>query len=278
MMRKQTAAVLLASALLLSAMTGCGKPKVEDSTADAVSSAEQMQETTSGASQTPADAGESASGEDGEISGAEKSGSDSASESSKAQSSSAASDSAAAQQTAPPGGEDDQEGGYSAGNSTPEDAKSQNAGDTANVRLHVTVETVEISAEELAAQDYTVPLLITLDQNPGISYSEWGLKLDDRCTYETSTKGMDFSTVAYINEEKHFLWTAWASGSQLADYDGTLLQLNVTVPHDAASGTTYKIEYADMSLADAPHIWADSKTDWVALGEVGWTDGGVVIK
>lgn len=145
-------------------------------------------------------------------------------------------------------------------------------------KLHITVETVEITLDELKEKDYTVPVLVTLDKNPGITYSEWGLKLDNRCTYKADTKGTDFATVFYINDAKSFLWTAWTSGAELADYAGTLLCVNVTLPSDAQPGTAYTLEYADWSLADAPHLWQSSDTNWVEANEVGWTNGGVVVK
>lgn len=186
-----------------------------------------------------------------------------------------------------PSADDDQEGEYgtapvSADSKANADAPAPDAAkpkaDNASAKLHVTIETVDVSLDELKAQDYTVPLVVTLDKNPGITYSEWGLKLDSRCTYTTDSKGLDFSTVSFINDEKHFLWTAWTSGAQVTDYDGSLLKLNVKLPMDAKSGDSYQIAYADVSLADAAHIWVGGDNDWVKSGQVGWTDGGVNVK
>lgn len=269
-MRIRTAAILLASVLLL---TGCGKTTTVDSTPSDSSTVSDAA-VSSGESQDAA--GNDAQGSQDSKAAQESSASD-ASGSSSADA--AKSTDAAGQQITPHGGEDDQEGDYSTAETLAGGkAVPQNAGDSADVKLHITVETVEITTDELAEQDYTVPLIVNLDKNPGINYSEWGLKLDDRCTYQTSDKGVDFFTVSYINEEKHFLWTAWTSGADIRDYDGILLKLLVTVPKDAAPGTFYKIEYAQTSLADGTHIWSDGTNNWVAQNTVGWTDGGVVIK
>ena len=151
-------------------------------------------------------------------------------------------------------------------------------GGNENGKLHITVETVEVSLDDLKAKDYTVPVKVMLDKNPGITYSEWGLKLDNRCTYTADSKGLDFATVSYINDSKAFLWTAWTSGAQLADYTGSLLCVNVKLPLDAQPGTTYTLEYADWSLADAPHLWQSTSQNWVEANEIGWVNGGVTVK
>ncbi len=141
--------------------------------------------------------------------------------------------------------------------------------------MHITVESKNVSVSELQAQNYTVPLYITLEQNGGITYAEWGLHLDPRVTVTASSKGLPFNTYSSVNDEKHFLWTAWASGS-LDDTTGELLQIEVTLPSTAKSGETYEIRYADVSAVDKPHVWTGNK-DWVDLGEVTWTDGGITV-
>lgn len=143
--------------------------------------------------------------------------------------------------------------------------------------IHITVESVEISLSELAAQNYTVPLLVSLDKNAGITYSEWGVTVDSRCTFEANNKGMDFTTYYSINNDAHFLWTAWTSGTEIYDFTGTLLQLNITLPRDASAGDCYTVTYADWSLADKAHIWSDGSTDWAEDGSVTWTDGKITV-
>lgn len=280
MMKRRTAAVFLASVLLL-ASAGCSKTTVVDSTPSdsstvsdtAVSSGAPQENTKDTADKSDSSVSDSKSAKESSTSDPSDSTTDTTGSSVDSQ----------ALSIEPPGGENDQEGEHTPAQTRSEgnadaDAVSGKGGNTKNAKLYITVETVEITADALAAQDYQVPLTVYLDKNPGINYSEWGLKLDERCTYTASDKGMDFSTVSFINEERHFLWTAWTSGADLRDYDGGLLKLTVTVPKDAAPGTVYKIEYADRSLADGSHIWSGGTEDWVAQNTVGWTNGGIIIQ
>ena len=141
--------------------------------------------------------------------------------------------------------------------------------------LHITVEDVKISRSELAASDYTVPVLITLDKNPGITYSEWGLYVDGKCTFTANKDTTVFHPEFYINDEKHFIWTAWMSSS-IDTNTGSMLELQVKLPMDAAPGSHYPITYADTSQADKPHLW-QGDSDWASLGNVDWTDGGITV-
>lgn len=160
--------------------------------------------------------------------------------------------------------------------------------------IHIAIETVTVTAEEVKAADYIVPVCVRLENNSGITYSEWGLKYDTRCTLtaETGIDDLDEEFLAQkeenfylifngglyysINEEKHFLWTAWASGMKEFTKTGDMMVLFVKLPMDVTSGETYSIEYADWSLADKSHIWQGS-TDWVSTDSVTWENGGITI-
>lgn len=164
--------------------------------------------------------------------------------------------------------------------SNPEDSSEINA-DTESLDaydIYVSIQNVEISLDDLKERDYTVPVFVTLDKNAGISYTEWGLYFDSRCQVEAATagQGIDFNIVASVNDEEHFIWTAWASTSD-SDYPGTLMRLDVTIPEDAALGDTYPITYAATSLADKPHVWNSTEKNWVTSGSVGWKDGSITI-
>lgn len=144
--------------------------------------------------------------------------------------------------------------------------------------IHVTIQSVEISQADLKANDYTVPVYVTLDQNAGINYAEWGAYYDSRCTLTSDNRDMEvrFDIVCSINEEQHFFWTAWASAN-LNDVIGNLVLLHVKLPMDAKAGDTFPITYAPMSLANKPHVWNGAEANWVTSGIVGWTDGGVTV-
>ena len=281
-MKYRVLAVLAASMLLLS---GCGNKmtEVNSQTSGTDSAVSEQQGSTTGEGVTDAD-GSPVTGT-GTAEGVDIT-------DVKAQGGTTALNENAETQPFTPSADDDQEGAYG---TAPADAAnsgdSANPGDAAkpqeqsapqkgnpNGKLFVTVQTVEVTLDQLKAQDYTVPLLINLDRNPGISYSEWGLQLDSRCTYTADNDGMDFSTVSFINDEKHFLWTAWTRGADIDHDTGSLLQLNVKLPLEAKAGDTYTITYADVSQANAPHIWTGGDTSWVAQNEVGWQDGGVIVK
>lgn len=279
-MTKKYLAGLLAVVLTGAAFTGCGKPKTISN-----SDAEEFVSATTAA---PADAGGETAAQDKKAAAS--------SEDTAAETTSGAvetteapvvvtdaagepvTDAKGEVQTAPPGAEDDQEGDYGTVPSKSETTAAAASPAASEKALHITVETVDVSLDDLKANDYTVPLLISIDKNPGINYSEWGLKLDERCTYTADESGMKYATVSFINDEKHFLWTAWTSGADIKTATGSLLTLYVTVPQDAKPGTTYSVEYADWSLANAAHIWQGGDNDWVSTDQVSWTDGGVVIQ
>ncbi len=156
--------------------------------------------------------------------------------------------------------------------------KDSGSGDSApkeKAAMHINIESKTISEDTLRAQNYVVPLYITLENNGGITYAEWGLHLDPRVTVTANSKGLPFNTYSSVNDEKHFLWTAWASASA-DDTTGELLQIEVTLPATAKAGETYDITYADVSAADKPHIWKGT-TDWVAENQVTWSNGGITV-
>lgn len=143
--------------------------------------------------------------------------------------------------------------------------------------IHVTVESVEVTLEELQAQDYVVPVMIRITENSGITYAEWGALVDERCQFTADNHKLDYAVYYSINDEKHFMWTAWSSGAELMDSTGGLLKLEVIVPEDAVVGDHYGIEYQAVSMADKPHVWSNDTDDWVSDGYVTWTDGGITV-
>ncbi len=158
------------------------------------------------------------------------------------------------------------------------DSKLATKGGAASGKLQVSVQTAEVTLDQLKASDYTVDLLVSLDKNPGITYSEWGLKLDSRCTYTADSKNLPIETIHSISDENHFIWTAWTSGLSVTTETGGILTLHVKLPRDAKSGSAYPVTYADTSLQPAPHIWQTSEDNWVTAKQVGWTNGGVIVK
>lgn len=148
---------------------------------------------------------------------------------------------------------------------TPEDEK-----------LHITVESVDVTVDELKANDYQVLLTVDLDKNPGFTSAQWGLQFEKNCTsIKGSNTGMIVGTVHAVNDDTHFLWTAWA-GTESTDTGG-LLKVGVTLPRDAKPGNTYTVTYADTSATGAAHQWKSTNANWVEEDAVGWTDGVITV-
>ncbi len=168
--------------------------------------------------------------------------------------------------------------------SSAEESKSEVSDATekkpAEGKHHITVHSVELTLQELKAKDYVVPVCVSLDKNAGITYSEWGVNVDKRCTFTVDEETDDLAFAVYhsINEKESFMWTAWASGSEVITKTGNLIWLNVTLPRTAAAGDSYAITYADWSKADKPHVWNSTENDWVKDNAVTWTDGSITVK
>lgn len=141
--------------------------------------------------------------------------------------------------------------------------------------IHITVESAEVTLDQLKENDYKVILTVNMDKNAGIVSSQWGLQFEQTCTVVAENEGMVVGTVYAINDETHFLWTAWAGTGTTAT--GGILQIGVTLPRDAAPGNTYNVTYADTSAVGDPHQWKSLDTDYVAADAVGWTNGTITV-
>ena len=154
-----------------------------------------------------------------------------------------------------------------------------NAAGTNKEKLHIEIEQKEISLEELKANEYKVPVLVNITQNPGVKYYEWGAYLDSSspCTMTTNNMSTDYKTFSSVSDDGRTLWAAWSGGAEEWDYAGSMLEITLTVPMDAQPGASYPIHYLTWSLGDTPHVWSGSAGDWSKDNAVGWTDGGVTI-
>ena len=253
MKRNLTAIVAFAAACVM--LVGCGKKPEQNSTAPA--------DTAPAAESVIGESGADASAQDSQADG---SASGNADGSAADPNNNNTQDPQAADSTAAPGAEN------SEGDALPKSDTSVAAGS-----LQVSIETVSISVDQLKAQDYTVPVLVTLDKNPGVIYTEWGLHIDPKCTFTADSSECKVQTVHVENAEKHFLWTAWTTAA-LFKGTGSLLEVQLKLPLDAKAGDTYTITYADTSLANKGDIWNDGTTDYAEIdGGVTWTDGGVKV-
>ena len=145
--------------------------------------------------------------------------------------------------------------------------------------VHIHVDSVEITENALHAQNNTVQIAVTLEENAGITYAEWGIIMDPRCTFTKDEHNENVTIPVYesINDEEHFMWTAWTSGVQVSTDTGCMIVLNVQLPEIAAAGDVYTVKYANRSLADLPHVWSSDEHNWGDENAVTWDDGAITV-
>jgi len=149
--------------------------------------------------------------------------------------------------------------------------------------VQVRIDQVEISLEELAEMKYTVPVYVWLDENPGLTAIEYGVQVDDRCTYKLRTRAVPDSDGGEIlistmtaNSEGPFTWLVWAASTPM-DLTGPMAEFRVTVPKDAKPGDVYKVAYVEENYSR--HWWNDDSKfiSYVDEEAVTWSDGYIMI-
>ncbi len=151
--------------------------------------------------------------------------------------------------------------------------------------IEITVDTVTLTLSELEAMDYKVPVGVAFTSNAGLMAYEFGIKVDDRCTYVAIDDDEDFDislqskiTVMAIgnSEDGTFSWFTWASATTI-DKTGYTVIIYVTVPETAEVGDFYTVDYLSATTKD--HLFKDSSlsADYVASDLVTWIDGGIEI-
>ncbi len=155
----------------------------------------------------------------------------------------------------------------------------------------IEIDQYTVTLEELAAMDadtatdgYQVPIYVTLVENAGVAAAEFGVVVDDRCTFEIFSvskkaeaygEALDWKMTTSTNGQ--LTWCTWAS-SEVDDYSENILMVLVTVPATAAEGEVYTINYVEENTK--LHIWNNTVdgVNHVEAGTVSWTDGFVEIK
>lgn len=149
----------------------------------------------------------------------------------------------------------------------------------ADPAVDVKIDSVSIEMEDLSTTGYTIPIYVSLTENPGLTAIEFGLKVDSRCTAKVVTNDAQnpsiISNLTY-NQTDELIWIAWASGS-LMEETGSLVRIDVTLPDDAAAGDTFTVDY--VGEAYVSHQWNDNKEN-IHYGEMGvsYVDGGISIE
>lgn len=145
--------------------------------------------------------------------------------------------------------------------------------------VDVEIDSVSIEMEDLSTTGYTIPIYVSLTENPGVTAIEFGLKVDPRCTAKVVT--VDEQSPSIIpnltyNQTDELIWFAWAAGSVM-DATGSLVRVDVTLPDDAAAGDTFAVDY--VGEAYVSHLWNDNKEN-IFYGEMGvsYLNGGISIE
>lgn len=141
--------------------------------------------------------------------------------------------------------------------------------------ISIEIDRVTLTMDELAALNYTVPIYVRLTENAGFDAAEFGVEIDERCTFDKDIKWLDYDD-GYAAVNGDLVWRV------LANFDdwhstGTILKLNITLPEDAAVGDSYSINYCEQAYKS--HIWnsGSTGTNYIAEEKVQWTDGLIEI-
>jgi hypothetical protein len=153
----------------------------------------------------------------------------------------------------------------------------------AEKKVNVEVEQVKLTLAQLKEMEYRVPVTVAVNSNPGVNAIEFGVQVDERCTYEIVSEigheTPDGETVLFTmttSTSPEVSWMTWASANPTKGC-GIMACYYVTVPETAAVGDFYKVDYCESEYV--PHIWNDTTTAsyYAELGEVAWKDGGIAI-
>ena len=156
--------------------------------------------------------------------------------------------------------------------------------------IHVTVDHCILQPEEVA-DHREIPLYVSVDMpHPALTSVEFGLELDDRCTFEliTSTRkaqeigGEPLDCKMIWSSNANFIWMIWAVADPIDSIENMAL-VNVTIPEDADYGDCYMLAYQSQSKQTGSsniksHLWLNvDGSDINYNGCMSWDDGYVLI-
>ena len=152
--------------------------------------------------------------------------------------------------------------------------------------IQVAIDKKTLTLEELKALNYQVPIFIRLEENTGLTTIEFGIQVDSRCGYSVIVDSDEAMELAgeYLSigmtyaTNGNFVWTTWAS-SRTNSSMKKLLLLMVDIPTTVSGGEKFNIDYQINGLNSSrkPHMWKNSSKNYVADGEVSYTDGYIKI-
>ena len=152
--------------------------------------------------------------------------------------------------------------------------------------IQVAIDKKTLTLDELKALNYQVPIFVRLEENTGLNAIEFGLQVDNRCGYSVITDVVTSKELAgeylhasmYYATNGNFIWTAWASATA-SNTMKNLLLLIVDIPTTVSGGEKFSIDYQTKGYGGSKsiHLWKNGSKDYVADGEVSYTDGYIQI-
>ncbi len=133
----------------------------------------------------------------------------------------------------------------------------------------VSIDTVELTLEELEALDYVVPVAVDIKNTVAITTYEFGLAVDQRCGYSIETE-----LIMTNFTDSNSVWLIWASDNYSIQL-GTIAIVMLEIPEDATVGDCYDVEY--LSSITKNHVWYNCNEGVYYKDSVSWIDGGVTI-
>ncbi len=148
----------------------------------------------------------------------------------------------------------------------------------------IAIEQKSVTLEELRNQNYQVPVFVKMMENPGINAMEFGVDVDERCSYqiindndEAYELGNAFLNISMVYSSRgNFTWSVWGSSSIQKKTGINLLMVLVTVPETASAGDLFTVTYQPNNAQGGKHIYRNSATR-ANFTDISWTDGGVQI-
>ncbi len=151
----------------------------------------------------------------------------------------------------------------------------------------IAIDQKTMTVEELAAANYTVPIFVRIEENAGVNAVEFGVEVDDRCTFTVVNNpiaamqqaGEMIAWTMTFETNGQLTWQTWANATVDTTTGFGIVAYMVTVPEaEAVPGAKFDITYVEE--ASKLNIWNNGidNVNHVAAGTVDWTDGFIELE
>ncbi len=120
-----------------------------------------------------------------------------------------------------------------------------------------------LTYQELLENNYQVAITTYIYSNEEIGAYEYGIRVDERCTYEVITDpkiaaeyGVELCSYANASfvTSGSITWFSWTSSKTVTEIRGYIALILVTLPEDTLIADTFTIEYLE-SYGNLEHAW-----------------------